>query len=270
MPARFRLAGCSEAAPANPCNVEIVIAAATAELPLVVSTRVVSLMVAPATLAMPTPTPTATPSGPGPSPAPDSAARRSSRRTDGSRRTGAGDVNGDGYDDLLVGAERYDNGQVDEGRVYLFYGSATGLSPTPNWSAESDVAGASSAQRTTAGDVNGDGYADVIIGARRVHQRRGQRGSSLPLFWLACRVGRRRRPGRGRATRAAPSSARRWVRPAMSTATGMLMSSSVPLYDSSGQVGEGKAFVFYGSPAGLAARPIGSAESDQADAEFGM
>ena len=74
----------------------------------------------------------------------------------GRAATGAGDVNGDGYDDLLVGAEQYDNGQVDEGRVYLFYGSATGLSPTPNWSAESNVAGAK-------------------FGYQRVHRRRRQR-----------------------------------------------------------------------------------------------
>ena len=157
LPARFRLAGCSEAAPANHCNVEIVIAAATAELPVVVSTRLVSLMVAPATPAAPTATPTATPSGPGPSPAPDwaSLGGQAGARM-GRAATSAGDVNGDGYGDVIVGAETYDHGQVDEGRVYLFYGSPAGLSPTPNWSAESNAAGAK-------------------FGYQREHRRRHQR-----------------------------------------------------------------------------------------------
>lgn len=40
----------------------------------------------------------------------------------------AGDVNGDGYDDVIFDAHYYDNGQVDEGRVFIYYGSASGLS----------------------------------------------------------------------------------------------------------------------------------------------
>src|SRR5262245_23116677 len=43
----------------------------------------------------------------------------------------AGDVNGDGYDDVIVGARSY--GPDDKGRVYVFYGSATGLSEEPDW-----------------------------------------------------------------------------------------------------------------------------------------
>lgn len=81
----------------------------------------------------------------------------------GRAATGAGDVNGDGFDDLLVGAEWYDNGEVDEGRAYLFYGSPTGLATQPAWTAESNVAGAGfGACATTAGDVNGGGYSDVL------------------------------------------------------------------------------------------------------------
>jgi uncharacterized delta-60 repeat protein len=79
----------------------------------------------------------------------------------------AGDVNGDGYSDVIVGAPGYDNGESNEGRAYVYYGSASGLSTTPNWTAEANLAGASFGYSVgTAGDVNGDGYSDVIVGAR--------------------------------------------------------------------------------------------------------
>ena len=77
----------------------------------------------------------------------------------------AGDVNGDGYDDVLVNAYLYDNGQTDEGRVYAFYGSAAGLSMTPNWIVESNTEAArlGNGNINVAGDLNKDGYDDVII-----------------------------------------------------------------------------------------------------------
>jgi len=78
----------------------------------------------------------------------------------------AGDVNGDGYDDILVGAYLYDAGQNNEGRVWAFYGSPTGPSPTSNWNVQGNSDGARLGNSvSTAGDVNGDGYDDVILGA---------------------------------------------------------------------------------------------------------
>ncbi len=79
---------------------------------------------------------------------------------------GAGDVNGDGYDDVIVGAPYYINGEDQEGAAYVFLGSSTGLSSSPAWVMENDddfaqfgyvVAGA--------GDVDGDGYDEVLVGA---------------------------------------------------------------------------------------------------------
>ncbi len=83
---------------------------------------------------------------------------------------GAGDVNGDGYADVIVGAWRYDAGEKDEGAAFIFHGSASGIpdaSPTTaNTRLESDQAGAEMGEKVAgAGDVNGDGYDDVIVGA---------------------------------------------------------------------------------------------------------
>jgi hypothetical protein len=78
----------------------------------------------------------------------------------------AGDVNGDGFSDVIIGAHLYDNGQEDEGRAYLFLGSASGLQTSAAWIVESNQAGAElGSSVAAAGDVNGDGFGDVIVGA---------------------------------------------------------------------------------------------------------
>ncbi|MEO0108774.1 MAG: integrin alpha [candidate division WOR-3 bacterium] len=49
----------------------------------------------------------------------------------------------------------------------MYLGSAFGLSKTAHWTAESDYEGAYfGGSVATAGDVNGDGYSNVIVGAR--------------------------------------------------------------------------------------------------------
>jgi hypothetical protein len=78
----------------------------------------------------------------------------------------AGDVNGDGFSDVIVGARLFDSGQTSEGRAFVYHGSAAGLSLSPDWTAESDQGGAEfGSSVATAGDVNGDGFSDVIVGA---------------------------------------------------------------------------------------------------------
>jgi len=89
--------------------------------------------------------------------------------TFGAKLAGAGDVNGDGYDDLIVGAAGYDLGQPGEGAAFVFHGGPSGITAEDESDAvtqlEGNAAGlAFGASVAGAGDVDGDGYDDVIVG----------------------------------------------------------------------------------------------------------
>jgi hypothetical protein len=80
--------------------------------------------------------------------------------------SGAGDVNGDGYDDVIVGAlrESPSDSPSEAGRAYVFSG-ATGSVLLTLVSPNEEEDGQFGRAVSSAGDVNGDGYGDVIVGA---------------------------------------------------------------------------------------------------------
>ncbi|MFB6306475.1 MAG: integrin alpha, partial [Flavobacteriales bacterium] len=79
----------------------------------------------------------------------------------------AGDVNSDNYDDVVIGAPQYDNNAVNDGMIYVYYGSGTGLSSSPSWTFGSGNSGSAFGSSVSyAGDVNGDGEDDIIAGAK--------------------------------------------------------------------------------------------------------
>ena len=79
----------------------------------------------------------------------------------------AGDVNGDGFADVIVGAPDWDGpGGTNAGKAFVFQGNPNGLNLVPNWTVElATVSGFLGATVASAGDVNGDGFGDVLVGA---------------------------------------------------------------------------------------------------------
>lgn len=101
----------------------------------------------------------------------------------------AGDLNGDGADDILVGATRYTNGQTYEGAALIFYGANPGGLPDADmdgtarlsdagWQTEgNDTNAYFGSWLSSAGDYNGDGYDDVMVGAYNYDTGAGEGGA---------------------------------------------------------------------------------------------
>jgi hypothetical protein len=108
----------------------------------------------------------------------------------------AGDVNKDGFDDLIVGALGAERGAAQTGASYVVFGKAVGtkvelsdivsgtggLGVVINGAAGGDYSGVSV---SSAGDVNGDGFDDLIIGAFKAGPKGADSGASYVVFGKA-------------------------------------------------------------------------------------
>ena len=105
----------------------------------------------------------------------------------------AGDVNGDGLDDLIIGAPNANlSGRIDAGKSYVVFGkadnTAINLSAIASGTGGFVIIGEftdnnSGFSVSSAGDVNGDGLDDLIVGAPYSHLRTGEKaGRSYVVF----------------------------------------------------------------------------------------
>jgi hypothetical protein len=86
-----------------------------------------------------------------------------------------GDHNGDGFDDIAIGAYLNDGGGLNAGATYIVFGKANGFGTidldaiaagTGGYKLAGDAAGDYAGRSvSSAGDINGDGFADLIVGA---------------------------------------------------------------------------------------------------------
>lgn len=181
----------------------------------------------------------------------------------------AGDVNADGFIDLIIGASKYDNGVYREGAAFIFYGNPQGLALNPGWTASSGISGARFGHSVAGvGDVNCDGIADVAVGAPRFNQDHPEEGAVYVFY----------------GSPSGPSTTPDWLVQSnlKSAQLGSAVSGAGDVdgdgcadllvgapYFTNGQTSEGAVFLYSGSPSGLATSPAWMLESDQEYALLG-
>ncbi|WP_026632871.1 FG-GAP-like repeat-containing protein [Dyadobacter alkalitolerans] len=189
----------------------------------------------------------------------------------GAAVTNAGDVNGDGFSDLLLTAPRYDKGQTNEGAVFLHLGSQTGIQNTPFSTFEGDQAEAFLGSATgvaSAGDVNGDGYSDIVIGAYSFDK--GQVDEGVAFVWM------------GMADEGVSLPSSKILTDQATSYLGFSVGSAGDInsdgfsdvivgarYYDHGDYNEGGAFIFYGSFIGIDVSKAIILENNRVQSEFG-
>ena len=94
----------------------------------------------------------------------------------------AGDVNGDGYADVMISIYNNEFGVSSDGNVQLFMGTGNGISSQAAWSGEGKGGSNFGESIASAGDVNGDGFFDIIIGASRYSNGEENEGGAFVYY----------------------------------------------------------------------------------------
>ena len=181
----------------------------------------------------------------------------------------AGDVNGDGYSDVIVGVIQYDNGQIEEGAAFVYHGSVSGVNTTVASIVESNQTNAfMGISVASAGDVNGDGYSDIIVGA--FYYANGQADEGAAFVYHGSAAGINITPAAIRESN--------FVQAFMGISVASAGDVNGDGYSDvivgahgfdNGQPGEGAAFVYHGSPTGIGGTISATIESNQAIANLG-
>ena len=192
----------------------------------------------------------------------------------GNRLASVGDVNGDGYDDAVIGAYAHDAGGTNRGRAYLHLGSAAGLVPSA-WIVSGDEDGAGFGGSVAgAGDVDGDGYADVVVGAPQHDAGAGagaDRGRAY--LYLGSAAGLATTPAWCASGDENDGWFGGWVAGAGDVNgdgySDVLVAATSHDAGAGGGANRGRAYLYLGSAAGLATNPAWSASGDENGAQFG-